>query len=149
MRVANYAKAHHALMMVVPPVWAIREDCLTVPALVPAYNLQELLWDLLQSRKGGQIDEGKLALYRNGYRRQLFVQGEAGHLSPGRLTGVTLVTQREVVLTNEHTLICTCRIDHAKQGHCHRCWVVPALRYYGWQVRADFEPDPGLFGGGA
>lgn len=141
MKVGNRAirKEYAAFMMVVPPVWAVRENCLTVPILVPDEELQSLLWEVVGARKMGEIKHDLIERYRRGYRRQLYDAGERGWLSPGVLRGRSLITQREVILADTHTLICTCKLSEAQAGRCHRCWAVPALRHYGWEIEADFE----------
>lgn len=129
-------------MMDVPPVWAIVKDCLRCEVLEPNWTLQNDLSLLIGQRKAGRtMDAGVLARYKAGYRRQLWEAAKAGLLAPGVLEGTRFVSQERVILTDAHTLVCTCAKAEAKADRCHRCWVAAALRYVGWRVETDFEEE--------
>ena len=141
MRIANRGE-NAVFMMVKPPSWAITSDCLRCEVLEPGPALHSDLFLLIhQRRKCLKMDASVLARYKAGYRRQLWDAAKAGHLAPGVLEGTRFASRERVVLTDAHTLVCTCAKAEAKEDRCHRCWVAAALRYVGWRVETDFEEE--------
>ena len=112
-------------IMTYTPVWAQRIVLGTVFALVPG--------DLFRQYKAGSFD---VEAYRDRYTDRLRVT----QLAPEALF-FTMADGSLHLVKDGDTLCCTCAVEKAQRGGCHRSWAAPLLTKAGWDVMLDGEME--------
>lgn len=108
-----------------------------VESLAPMGDLEPMMIAALTERAGGLVDGPEMAAYRGAFEASLArLDMRPGYLAAHR--GI----QTPVYVLDGDTLCCACSVAHARAGLCHRAWLAPAFRAFGWRVVLDGVETP-------
>lgn len=98
----------------------------SVPVLLPDVN------DLIEA-KAHEITHEE---YRLRHLRLIRFRTRV-KVPPMGLTPGTLLTSTGVPVIEGDTLLCSCSVQKAREGRCHRTWVAALLMLSGWPIVLD------------
>jgi hypothetical protein len=111
-------------IMVRTPSWAVVHGL--VPTLAP--RVEDL----------DAVHAGRISSEEYRRRFDLLLASRRADLVPGRLLGSR--PGGFVPLGDQDSLCCTCSVERAAVGQCHRVWAAPVLEAAGWSIVLDGLP---------
>lgn len=112
--------------MAFPPDFVREHSGGRVPALTP----------VLSDRRAFRNGQIKADEYRTRFELRFAGHRQLDRYRPGALVGLDH-QDRQIVLVDGDSVVCTCSSELALKDACHRAWVAPHLRRAGWRVLLD------------
>lgn len=125
-------------------VFALRTGAFPSPARERLTGVVDVLVPPASWAKDAEV--GKLPLREFQGRHEVLLRSQRRDLVPGKLAARG-ARNAPVLLADGDSLICSCSMERAAKGWCHRRWVASVLADCGWEVVLDGTVVEGGTGG--
>ena len=125
-------------IVALPRRWEQADGTVTILQAQRGHEVDLLRAALNARRKTTDRNTPEMAAYKAALETRWTEQAARGLFDPGRLSAVRWRDEATLhPLQGGETLCCSCAVEEANAGRCHRAWAAPFLVRAGWRVILD------------